>query len=253
VNEQPVARRSVASVLVVAADPNIASLCGELVAFAGHRPKHDFTNGAAGESVRRERPDIAMIDAALECHIVDACVDACDEVLARPVLTSSTASEVELLEQAQTRGCIPFPLPGRPQTLGFILDRVLRTSRRPSVQPPALPVRTAMQPAFCAAIAHMSRARTLQSRARQVVTMNRFAHIELHEALESLRRSRDALRAAVRDFAASLRRDDVPELRMLDVVEKTMSDCAAIVGGESALEPIQGEWREWALEAYRAA
>lgn len=254
-SEQSVSRRSVASVIVVAADPNIASLCGELVAFAGHRPRHDFTNGAAGESVRRERPDVALIDAALDCPIVDACVEACDEVGARPVLTSSSASEAELVDQAQARGCIPFPLPGRPRTLGVILDRLMSTRRGwgSDVAQFGLPQRAQMHPAFCAAIAGMARARALAFRARQVVSLNRFTRIEMHQSLDAVRRSRDALRAAVRDLAVTLRQDNVPEGRMLDLVGRTLTDCAKIVGGESAIEPIGDEWRAWAVEAYQAA
>ena len=242
--------------LVIAADPNIASLCGELVAFAGHRPRHDFTNGVAGESVRIQRPDIALIDAALDCVVVDACVAACDEVRARPVLTSSTSADGELLDQAQTRGCIPFPLPGRPQRLGFILDRIMWMQTRPAapVIPPApWRVQKPLHPAFCAAIARMARARSLSLRAQQVVVMHRFARNELHQSLEAVRRSRDALRAAVHDYAKELRRENLPEDRMLQMMRETLTECAGIVGAETALEPLGDEWREWAIEGYWAA
>jgi hypothetical protein len=245
--------RNVATVLVVVADTNIASLCGELVAYAGHRPKHDFTNGVAGESVRRERPDIALIDAALQCPVIDACVDACDEVRARPVLTSSTSSETELIDQAQHRGCIPFPLPGRPQSLGHILDRLMQTKRKAPVAAFEWSSPRSIHPAFCAAIARMGRARLLAQHAREVISLHRLDKIELLESLDAVRHSRDALRAAVHDLAVSLREEHVPEARMLDIVETTMSECATIVGGESAIQPIGTEWREWALEAYRVA
>ena len=244
---------TIASVLVVAADPNIASLCGELVAYAGHRPTHDFTNGVAGDSVRRERPDVAIIDAALDCRIVDACVDACDEIRARPVLTSSTASEPELVDLAQARGCIPFPLPGRPQALAHILDRLVRTQRRAPIALFQWQSPGSVYPAFCAAIASMARARALASRERQIVSISRPCRAEPHESLQGLCRSREALRAAVRDYALQLRGERVPEARMLEEVDRTLLACATIVGGESAIEPIEGEWRGWALEAYRVA
>lgn len=244
----------VASVLVIAADPNIASLCGELVAFAGHRPKHDFTNGVAGESVRIQRPDVALIDAALDCTVVQACIDACDEVRARPVLTSSTAAETELVENAQSRGCIPFPLPGRPQRLGFILDRIVGMRTPASVVPPA-PWREQkpLHPAFCAAIARMARARSLSLRAEQLAALERFTDNDMQRSLDAVRRSREALRAAIHDFARDLYGRDVPRERMLDMVEETLCECAAIVGAEAALEPLGDEWRTWALDAYRAA
>ena len=71
--------RSVADVLVIAADSNIESLVGELVAFAGHRPVYDVTVGAAGESVRRARPHIALVDTALPLPVVQACFAAAAE------------------------------------------------------------------------------------------------------------------------------------------------------------------------------
>jgi hypothetical protein len=75
----------------------------------------------------------------------------------------------------------------------------------------------------------------------------------MQDSLDAVRRSRDALRAAVSDLAAHLRHERVPEAQMLDIVGRTMSECAGIVGGEAALEPLGDEWRAWALEAYRAA
>src|SRR5436305_7503817 len=77
---------NVPSVLVIAIDPNIESLLGELVAFAGYRPLYDVTAGAAGESIRRVRPDITLLDTALPPAIVEACLGAADEVGSRPVL-----------------------------------------------------------------------------------------------------------------------------------------------------------------------
>src|SRR5688572_19945503 len=67
------------SVLVIAANDNIEALAGELVAFAGYRPSFDATNGAAGESIRRTRPDVALLDTALPPDVVRSCVDAADE------------------------------------------------------------------------------------------------------------------------------------------------------------------------------
>ena len=241
----------IASVLVIAADPNIASLIGELVAFAGHRPEHDVTSGAAGEAIRRSRPNVSIIDASLPRPVVDSCVDACDEVRARPILTSSGASESELLDEARDRGCIPFALPGTPLKLGDTLDRIMRISARPPVE--AVRRDQLVHPAFCAAIAGIERARSLTQQMQIAVGEMRLRRNEARESLDNLRRSRNALRAAVADYASHLRRRDVRQDRMLLLVGETLSECASIVDGQSVVDSLDGEWRAWAIEAFLAA
>jgi DNA-binding NtrC family response regulator len=117
-----------ASVLVIAADPTIESLIGELVSFAGHRAMFDVTGGAAGESIRRVRPDVAMIDTSLPPSVVDACLGASEEVHSQPVLVSSTDSTGELAAEALADNCLYFPLPGGPKPLRALLDRAIAAS-----------------------------------------------------------------------------------------------------------------------------
>jgi DNA-binding NtrC family response regulator len=105
-------QRTVACVLVIAADPNIESLIGQLVAFAGHRPAYDPTSGAGGESLRRTRPDVVLLDNSLPHTVLAACLQAADEIGANAVLTSSTDSESELATEAHARRCLYFALPG---------------------------------------------------------------------------------------------------------------------------------------------
>lgn len=243
----------VASVLIVAADPNIGSLLGELVAFAGHCPKHDFTDGAAGESVRLARPHMVIVDASLPAPVVDSCVEACDEVFARPVLTSSTANEMELLDQAQVRGCIPFSLPARPAYLRTIIEGVLKT--RPKVPVLLLPQvrRASVYPSFCAAISGMSRAKHMMARAQSARPEVRAARSEVHTLLEDVRRNREMLRAAVRDLALQLRQQELGVDEMIASMAESIHLCADIVGGADALSSVEQEWRDWAMEAYRAA
>lgn len=240
----------VASVLIVARDPNVGSLLGELIAFAGHRPQHDFTDGAAGESVRRARPDMVVIDASLPCAIVDSCVEACDEVFARPVLTSSTANEMELLDQAQSRGCIPFSLPARPAYLRTIIEGVLKTRPKQPLLPPVH--RASVHPSFCAAIAGIARARHMMTRAQSARHEVRAARSEMHTLLEDVRRNREMLRAAVRDLALQLRKSDVSEEEMIATVAESLHLCADIVGGNDAITSIEREWRSWASNAFSA-
>jgi CheY-like chemotaxis protein len=123
-----------ASVLVIAADPIIESLVGELVSFAGHRATFDVTGGAAGESIRRVRPDVAIIDTSLPPSVVDACLGATEEVRSQPVLVSSTDSTGELAAEALADHCLYFPLPGGPKLLRALLDRAIAASAaRPQV------------------------------------------------------------------------------------------------------------------------
>ena len=242
---------SVASVLIVAADPNIGSLLGELVAFAGHSPKHDFTDGAAGEFVRLARPDMVVIDASLPAPVVNSCVEACDEVFARPLLTSSTANEMELLDEAHSRGCIPFPLPARPAHLRTIIEGVLRTRPRHPLLPQVR--RASVHPSFCAAISGIARARHMMARAHSSRQEVRAARSDMHTLLEDIRRNREMLRAAVRDLAVQLRNNRITENEMISTIAESIHLCADIVGGNEAITSIEHEWRGWAIDSYRAA
>ena len=237
--------------LIVAADPNVGSLLGELVAFAGHSPKHDFTDGAGGDFVRLARPDMVVIDASLPGPVVDSCVEACDEVFARPVLTSSTANEMELLDQAHSRGCIPFSLPARPAYLRTIIEGVLKTRPRGPLLPQVH--RRAAHPSFCAAISGIARARHMMSRANSARQEVRAARSDMHTLLEDVRRNREMLRAAVRDVAVQMRQQDVAADEMIATIAESMHLCADIVGGHDAITSVEQEWRGWAIDAYRAA
>jgi DNA-binding NtrC family response regulator len=128
-----------ASVLVIAPDPNIESLVGELVMFAGHRPIYDVTVGAAGESIRRLRPDVALIDMSLPPAIVDACLEAAQEAHARAVLMSTTDTPAELA--TLTHADVPyFSLRRGAGPLGQILESAVAAGlARPEV---LLPERT---------------------------------------------------------------------------------------------------------------
>ena len=239
---------SVASVLIVVADASVGNLLGELVAFAGHCPQYDFTDGAAGESVRRARPDMVVIDASLPSQVVDSCVEACDEVFARPVLTSSTANQMELLDHAHTRGCIPFSLPARPAHLRTIIEGVLKTRPKQPILPQVR--RASVHPSFCAAISGMARARHMMARAQSGRPEVRAARSEMHTLLEDMRRNREMLRAAVRDFAAQLYGQKLSDDDMLATMAESIHLCADIVGGNDALNSVEREWRDWAMAAY---
>jgi hypothetical protein len=238
VSENRELNRTVGMVLVIAADPNIEVLVGELVAFAGHRPVYDPTLGAAGESVRRVRPDVLALDTSLPPAVVSACLTAADEVAARPVLMSSTASASELAAIASARGCLYFVLPGGPKPLRKILERALaeKPSRRfvviPETRSTGLGLGSAsVQPAMCAALASFARA---------------------HAGVES-DRGRAALRAAVTDYAVQLKASALPADRVVAMVQDAVCDSARVVGAESTATTLLRESEDWALQAYTAA
>ena len=250
-------QRIVASVLVIAADPNIESLVGELVAFAGHRPVYDPTAGAAGESVRRVRPDITLLDTSLPEPVVRACLNAAEEVGSRPVLISSSASISELVEEARAEHCLYFPLPGGPKPLERILERAIAQKRERPVT--ALPKRRterpegAVHPALCAALASVARARALSLQTRSTLSQSRALRAEVDNALAEGQRSRVALRAAVTDYACQLKGADMSLNDALVVVSDAISDCATVVGAEAAMPTVLLESEGWTREAYAVA
>ena len=238
-----------ASILVIAVDLNIESLVGELVAFAGHRPLFDATAGAAGESIRRCRPEVILLDTSLPREVLGACLVASDEVGARPILMSSTSSADELARHAEREGCLYFALPGGPRALEHVIDRAVdREPRR--VEIPVSHESSPVHPALCAAIASVGRARALALAAQSTVRAARLLRTDMGTALVEARRSRDALRAAVADYATHLRGESVPPERAIEIVTTAVADCAGVVGAELAVAPLMPDFREWALEAY---
>ena len=221
--------RVIASVLVIAADSSIEALLGELIAFAGYRPLFDATTGAAGESIRRRRPDVTLLDIALSPAVFGACVSAADEVGCEVVLVSSSASSSELEAAARAQDRAFFALPGGPQPLARVLDgAVKRQNRRPVVQL-ALPHSRgagsgSLHPSFCAAIASVAN-----------------------------NRSRAPLRAAVADYTRHLKQANVPITEALGLVHDVIRDCAGIVGAEAKVPALLRDSDSWAQQVYSAA
>lgn len=115
--------RTVSTALLVVADLDIELLLSELVTFVGHTPIHDVPADAAGESIRRTRPDLVLVDTALGKEIVGVCLKAADEVGGRTLLVSSIATESELASEAVALDRPHFALPGGPVALGQAIER----------------------------------------------------------------------------------------------------------------------------------
>ena len=97
----PLELRQTDTVLIVSADAATESRARALVASVGYCPLRDVTDGAAGESIRRSRPTVALIDRTLPVDVVRTCLAAADETGARVVLISRTVSAEELVAEIQ--------------------------------------------------------------------------------------------------------------------------------------------------------
>jgi hypothetical protein len=231
---------------VIAADPNIEALVGELVAFAGHRPLFDVTGGAAGESVRRARPDALLLDTALPPAIVRACLAASVEIGSRCILLSSTSSAAELKAQADAVHCSSFTLPGGPRQLCAVVGRALR-DHQPAVTV-VIPERLrgdrearAVYPAMCAALTSVARAKLRSERVAVVRDATSELRASPRELLDDTRRSRDAMRAAMADYLGLMRGAHVSEGDALIRLRHTIEDCSSIVGADAAIAPLLAE------------
>jgi DNA-binding response OmpR family regulator len=241
-----------AAILVISADPNIESLMGQLVAFAGHRPVYDATLGAAGEAIRRVRPDVTMLDIALPPDVVDACLTAAHEVRSAALLTSSIASSAELVAEAASRHAYYFALPGGPRPLARTVQRALEDARQPpQVTLPVTNGDGTVHRALCAALAGIARARVVAIRAEQHRRANDPGTARGGDLADE-REGRDALRAAVRDYVKQLKSADLPETRVVANVRTAIADCATIVGAEEALNTVFSQSDDWTRDAYRA-
>lgn len=225
---------SMATVLVISGDPNIETLLGELVAFAGHRPIYDVTIGAAGESIRRSRPEVVLLDMALSGAVAEACIGAADEVGSVPVLVSSTASADEIVAQARSRGRLYFPLPSGPRPLSRVIERAVARAHDRPVGIPVIPhgdASESVHPAFCAALTRVASARV---------------KADAHRGL-------GALRAAITDYTRQLKAASVPMEDVLRLVRHQIRDCAEVVGVKTTMNALLRDSETWAQEAYDAA
>jgi CheY-like chemotaxis protein len=242
-----------ASVLCIASDPDIDELLGELIAFAGHRPICDVTGGAAGESVRRARPDIVMLDIALPAPVVVSCLEAAAEVGSPVVATSTIDSAGELEAHAARLGVVHFQLPGGPIALDAVIGVAIAARRCLGTPVPWDRRPAPVSPAFCAALASFARARTLLYRTSSGRGASSTLRMDASCARLAARRSRKALRAAVTDYVHELQLANLPPLEIVAEVRAVVSDSAAIVGAEATLPSLLDESDLWVREACDAA
>lgn len=228
---------------------------GDLVAFAGACPLFDPTAGAAGESIRRSRPELTLVDRSLPADVVRSCVDAAGEVGTRVIFTSTTAGDAELAAQAAAVPCFYFSLPKGPSDLRRVIERALRSRRNApiTVTRADLGAMSSIHPSLCAAIAGVGRARTLARRAAAARQDSTLVIALREQVLTDTKRSRAALKAAVADMARQLRQSEVPEQDAVRDVGSAITDCALMMGAEAAIEPLLKDTEAWVRREYQVA
>lgn len=227
---------------------------GQLVAFAGHRPTYDATLGAAGEVIRRTRPDAVLLDTTLPHTVMQSCLDASQEAGTRVILTSSSSSATELAAEAEDAHCAYFVLPGGAKKLEEIIRRSLVDRRTPPRVELGLPRLgdISLHPALCAALAGVARARAIAARTRASLQQSPGPRLQMPEIQIETRRSLDALRAAVADFTTQLKSSTASEFEVISGIRSAVSACATVVGAEEIIPEVLRESEEWVREAYRA-
>jgi hypothetical protein len=214
----------------------------------------DVTGGAAGESVRRARPDVVMLDIALPAPVVVSCLEAAAEVGSPVVATSTIDTAAELEAHAARLGVLHFQLPGGPIALDAVIGVAIAARRCLGTPVPWDRGRPApVSPAFCAALASFARARTLLYRASSGRGASSTLRMDASCARLAARRSRKALRAAVTDYVHELQLANLPPLEIVAEVRAVVSDSAAIVGAEATLPSLLDESDLWVREACDAA
>jgi hypothetical protein len=210
--------------------------------------------GAAGESIRRTRPDAVLLDSTLPPPVVRSCKNAADETGARVILTSSSSSRNELASEADGAHCTYFALPGGATELGAIIERALDDRRAPPSLELDLPhdAGATIHPALCAALASVARARVIAVRAQVVVKQSQHIRALLVDN-PATRTHLDALRAAVSDYARQLRSSSISESDAIRRIRSAVTACAAVVGAEAVVPEVLRDSEDWARDAYRAA
>jgi hypothetical protein len=257
--EQSQQAHQVLSVLVIVADPTIEALAGELIGFAGYRPIFDARVGAAGESLRMWRPAAVMLDISLPKPIVYACIAAAVEVGALTVLVSSTDGSEDIAALAKATNSSHFELPGGPKALRRLLDGLLQAPPHPRVViqiPERLQAERetrSVHPAICAALASVARAEATIARSMAAQIANRMLRDLRDDLVSETTSGRNALRAAVTDYARILKRANVTEVTALDRLRSTLIDCSTIVAARGVAEQLLDDSQDWARAVYRAA
>jgi DNA-binding response OmpR family regulator len=237
-----------ATVLIIATDPMIGGLLGQLTDLAGHAAQFRGENEEPSDSVRHSRPHVVMLDAAYGRAAMDVVAAAAEEVAAPVVYFAAAVPASELRRFALERGAKYFALPAGPKLLGRVLASAIVPSSADSMSS-----RSAAQFAVRAAVAAVARARLLADRSGELRSTSVALRSEHEATLANCRRSAAELREAVITYTRELRGAGVPPDKTLEMVKDALrSD----VGGSRSAPDLGSDLddaTEWCLQAYYAA
>ncbi len=255
------------SFLVVAADPVIGSLVGELVSFAGHRPRYLRDDESAASVIRKRPPFGVLLDASKADQEVNAVVRAAREQHVQVVYFASSMSSAELRAYAEQRRAPWFALPNGPKLVGVVLADAIALADSSSryapfenvVAPDFAQSKRVMQtdlgsmpPAMTAALVATQRAQFLVSQAELVRHESSALRRETSELLAEANASRSALRDAVRGYAVALRARGVSARDAQTVVKTLLFESAVTVSDEHTADDVALESLDWVSEVYAA-
>ena len=255
------------SFLIVATDPVIESLVGELVGFAGYQAKylsHDETVAAA---IRVRRPFGVLLDASDRESDVDAATRVAREHETVVVYFASAMSSGELRAFASSRDALWFSLPNGPKVLARVLAEAAtseRTARRPVESD--RPVERARSEegadprgrlddsprARVAALLATQRAQLLVMEAKLLREESRQSRGENRQLLAEASLSRKAMREAVRQYATGLRASGMVATEAERTVRTLLFESAVMVTDEHTANNVAREAADCVAEVYAA-
>jgi DNA-binding response OmpR family regulator len=236
-----------ATVLIIATDPVIGDLLGQLTDLAGHVALFRRRGEEPGPAIREARPSVVLVDAASTSAVLSSITAASSEAGAQVVYFASTMAARDLRRFALDRKCNYFELPAGPKLLRQVLTAALR---EPSGVADAAPQG---QYAVTAAAVAVARARVLVDRSRDIRSESRTLRAEHEATLAESRRSYATLREAVIFYTRELRGAGIPPDRTLDMVRAAVTSDVATARANGEITRALDDAVEWCLQAYYAA
>jgi hypothetical protein len=255
------------SFLVVATDPVIESLVGELVGFAGHQPKYLSHDETVSGVIRLRPPSGVLLDASDREHEVDAATRVAREHDVVVVYFASAMSNGELRSFAERRRVPWFALPNGPKLLAHVLSEAMASERvsEPRTEPDravsrswsddwASPERRMddSSRAYNAALVTTRRAQLLVTHAKLVREENLLLRGENKQLLAEASMSHRAMRDAVRQYATSLRASGMSATEAERTVRRLLFESAVTVSDEHTATDVTREALDCVAEVYAA-
>jgi DNA-binding response OmpR family regulator len=234
----------VTAILILANDPDIEALLGDLVVFAGHRPVFRRDDETTMDALHRRPVSVVLIDTALPVRVVDGCDHAARESAIPIVFVGSEMSEAEVRSFAEARHASHFALPNGPRLLAAVIEGSLRGTTRRDLMPPQ---------ELAAAFQAVARARRLGTLAHDLVAENRLLREERDLLLDGARRSRDVMRTVVFEYLTHLRQEGISRHRAAMLVADAIRENAEAVAMPELLVTAERDAQEWVKEVYCAA